>query len=167
MWEEMERSRVLGAPGFNNYDGLAPIDRRENRFRGEKSSSPFRENANDLCKRSQPLAFSIAGQYRNRGVDRDELRSAGLLGLVKATRKFDPERGVPFGGFAKPWIKGEILSLFKPTRDALSLGRTTLPRNDSREAGTKSRTYPGSQKRGHAPQRLSYGLRERSYDGLA
>jgi RNA polymerase sigma factor (sigma-70 family) len=49
--------------------------------------------------------------------------SAGLLGLVKASRRFDPDRGVPFGGFAKHWIKGEITALFKPTSAASSFGR--------------------------------------------
>jgi RNA polymerase sigma factor (sigma-70 family) len=128
MWDGKERSRVLGAPGSNDYGGL--IASSTNRSIGSDSSKLqafSEENANDLCVRFRPLAFSIAGKYRNRGVARHELRSAGLLGLVKAARKFDPERGVPFGGFAQHWIRGEILSLFKPTRDAL--GRRTLSLN--------------------------------------
>jgi RNA polymerase sigma factor (sigma-70 family) len=53
----------------------------------------------------------------------DELRSAGLLGLVQASKRFDPERGIAFGSYAQYWIKGQILELFKPKADAIGLGR--------------------------------------------
>ncbi len=53
----------------------------------------------------------------------DELRSAGDLGLVEAIRRFDPSRGIPFGGFARHRIVGAILDelrakdpLGRPTR---------------------------------------------------
>ena len=55
----------------------------------------------------------------------DELRAAILLGLVQASKQFDPQRGIPFGGYAQFWIKGEILELFKPDGDALGHGRAT------------------------------------------
>lgn len=42
-------------------------------------------------------------------VDRDDLRSAGLEGLVQAARTFAEERGVPFRHFALARIRGAIM----------------------------------------------------------
>lgn len=42
-------------------------------------------------------------------VDRDDLRSAGLEGLVQAARTFVEERGVPFRHFAMARIRGAIM----------------------------------------------------------
>jgi RNA polymerase sigma factor FliA len=41
-------------------------------------------------------------------VSRDELASAGALGLVMAAESFDPTQGVPFGAFARRRILGAI-----------------------------------------------------------
>ena len=81
--------------------------------RAEKSEALSDDDAADLCLKYQRLAFKIAGEYRNRGVALDELRAAGLFGLVLASTKFDPDRSIAFGGYAKHWIKGQILDLFK------------------------------------------------------
>lgn len=42
-------------------------------------------------------------------VDRQNLESAGVLGLVEAAGQFDPRRGVEFGAFARLRIRGAIL----------------------------------------------------------
>ena len=42
-------------------------------------------------------------------VDRDELRSAGLEGLVQASQSFSKERGVPFRHYAIARIRGAIM----------------------------------------------------------
>jgi RNA polymerase sigma factor for flagellar operon FliA len=42
-------------------------------------------------------------------VDRNDLRSAGLLALVAAARSYDPERGVPFVRYATPRIRGAMV----------------------------------------------------------
>lgn len=42
-------------------------------------------------------------------VDRDDLTSAGLTALVQAAQAFDPERGVPFPGYASTRIRGALL----------------------------------------------------------
>ena len=44
-----------------------------------------------------------------RHVDRAELASAGMLGLVEAAANYDPERGVPFAPFAHRRISGAVL----------------------------------------------------------
>jgi RNA polymerase sigma factor for flagellar operon FliA len=44
-----------------------------------------------------------------REVDRQNLESAGVLGLVEAASQYDPGRGVEFGAFARLRIRGAIL----------------------------------------------------------
>src|ERR1700712_5955858 len=41
-------------------------------------------------------------------IPRDELASAGALGLVMAAESYDPTQGVPFGAFARRRILGAI-----------------------------------------------------------
>jgi RNA polymerase sigma factor (sigma-70 family) len=125
MWGDERENPALGAPGSNNYSGLIATSTSESLGANVHNLQVLSdEDANDLCLSYQPLAFSIAGQYFNKGIELDELRSAALLGLLKASRKFDPIRGVPFGAYAAHWIKGEVRALFKPKADAMGLGRS-------------------------------------------
>jgi RNA polymerase sigma-B factor len=59
------------------------------------------------------LALSLASRYRARGIALEDLEQVALLGLVKAVRGFDPERGHEFLGYAIPTIKGEIRRHFR------------------------------------------------------
>lgn len=59
------------------------------------------------------LVRHCAGRFRNRGIEYDELYSAGCLGLMKAVKGFDSERGVQFSTYAVPVILGEIKRLFR------------------------------------------------------
>jgi len=43
-----------------------------------------------------------------RGVDVDNLEAAGVLGLVEAANRYEPERGIRFKTFAYPRIRGAI-----------------------------------------------------------
>ena len=42
-------------------------------------------------------------------VDRDDLASAGILGLIKAVDRFDPNRGVKFETYASTVVRGEVM----------------------------------------------------------
>jgi RNA polymerase sigma-32 factor len=61
-----------------------------------------------LVQSHLPLVHAIASEFRSYGLPADELVSEGLLGLVKAARCFDPERGVPLAGYAAWWIRAYI-----------------------------------------------------------
>ena len=126
MWEEIERSPVLATPGSNTYAGL--IASSTNQSFGAKVGNrqvlSEKEEA-DLCKKYRPLVLSLAARYSGRGIAFDELEAAGQLGLTRALRKFDPARG-SFGAYAKPWVRGEITALFKPTSDLFSCRRVSL-----------------------------------------
>ena len=67
-----------------------------------------------LIERHLPLVeqvvLRVSGSFP-RFVDRSELVSAGMLGLVEAADRFDATRGVPFAGFAVQRIRGEVGSI--------------------------------------------------------
>lgn len=59
-----------------------------------------------------PVVKFVAGRLLAglpRHVDREDLVSAGIFGLVDALERFEPERGYRFETFAVPRIKGAIL----------------------------------------------------------
>lgn len=59
------------------------------------------------------LVHACAGRFRGRGIEYDDLYSAGCMGLVKAYDGFDESRGVCFSTYAVPVILGEIKKLFR------------------------------------------------------
>jgi RNA polymerase sigma factor for flagellar operon FliA len=54
------------------------------------------------------LAANAARRYPSH-VDRRDLWAAGVLGLVEASRRYDPSTGVPFASFASARVRGEII----------------------------------------------------------
>ncbi|MEV0263544.1 SigB/SigF/SigG family RNA polymerase sigma factor [Streptomyces sp. NPDC050617] len=60
-----------------------------------------------------PMAERLARQFRNRGESVEDLRQVALLGLVKAVKRYDPDRGTAFESFAVPTIVGEVKRHFR------------------------------------------------------
>ena len=54
------------------------------------------------------LVRSIAIRFRDRGIELEDLIQIGTMGLIKAIRSFDLERGTLFSTYAVPMIFGEI-----------------------------------------------------------
>ncbi|MEY4582483.1 MAG: hypothetical protein RL701_7186 [Pseudomonadota bacterium] len=95
------------------------------------------------------LVLSMANEYAGSSAcAKDELVSEGLLGLVEAARRFDPERGTRFAAYAAWWIRAYMrrYSLFNrrivraPSTRAARLLLANLPkleRTYMRDTGTK------------------------------
>ncbi|MGX1566524.1 RNA polymerase sigma factor SigF [Streptomyces sp. NPDC055506] len=60
-----------------------------------------------------PMADRIAGRFRSRGENLDDLRQVAALGLVKAVDRYDPELGNAFESYAVPTVTGEIKRHFR------------------------------------------------------
>lgn len=54
------------------------------------------------------LVASIARGYNGYGLPQSDLIQEGNIGLMKAVKRFDPERGVRLVSFAMHWIKAEM-----------------------------------------------------------
>ena len=65
------------------------------------------------------LVRVIARQYRDMGLDLDDLIGEGHLGLIRAVEEFDPSFGVRFSTYAAYWIKMAI-------RDGLTHSSSTI-----------------------------------------
>jgi len=91
--------------------GIGLCTRSTSQGPGEVGSRPA-----DLVDSYRPIAERIArGIYSRypRVLDVDDLVGAAYLGLVDAAQRFDPERGVPFYGFAVGRVRGAVLDALR------------------------------------------------------
>lgn len=63
---------------------------------------------NRLVTEHANLVEREAAHYRTWRVEHTDLRQAGLLGLLIAASRFDPQLGVPFPAYACTWVRKEI-----------------------------------------------------------
>lgn len=79
-------------------------DRLARRFRDHNDL----EAARDLVLSHLRVVVSIARGYMGYGLPQADLIQEGNIGLMKAVKRFDPDRGVRLVSFAVHWIKAEI-----------------------------------------------------------
>lgn len=65
-------------------------------------------NLDELTKANLPLVGKVARTFLNRGYEYEDMFQIGSIGLIKAIKRFDPERGLKFSTYAFPMIVGEI-----------------------------------------------------------
>ena len=81
------------------------------------------------------FVVSLATQYKNRGLDIEDLISEGNIGMLKAAKKFHPEHGHRFVTFAAPYIREAIEKAIEQ-----QVGLYRVPRNMKDEALEKKRS---------------------------
>lgn len=62
-----------------------------------------------LALRNTRLAVSIAKRYEHRGLPLADLIQEGILGLLKAARRFEPSRNLRFSTSATWWVRQAVL----------------------------------------------------------
>ena len=77
------------------------------------TNEAYADAAEATVEENLGLVRLCAGRFRSRGIEYEELYSAGCMGLVKAVKAFDSGRGVRFSTYAVPVILGEIRRLFR------------------------------------------------------
>ena len=70
-------------------------------------------NKDEFAKSHLGLVRSLCSRFTGKGIEYDELYSAGCLGLAKAINNFDDSRGLQFSTYAFPVIMGELKRLFR------------------------------------------------------
>lgn len=81
-------------------------------WRAYQGVSPSAVDEKDLIERYLPLVRNVVDRIKLNvpaHVDADDLYSVGITGLIAAVRKFDPEQGSTFAGYAVTRIRGAIL----------------------------------------------------------
>ena len=66
------------------------------------------DSARQLVMSHLRLVVSVSRNYMGYGLPQGDLVQEGNVGLMKAVRRFDPERGVRLVSFALHWIRAEI-----------------------------------------------------------
>ena len=85
------------------------------------------ENAlNQLIETNLRFVVSVAKHYRNRGLSFLDLINEGNLGLMKAARTYDPERGVRFVSYAVWWIRQTILAALLDKADLVRIPQSQV-----------------------------------------
>ncbi|MEU8826755.1 SigB/SigF/SigG family RNA polymerase sigma factor [Streptomyces sp. NPDC048636] len=78
------------------------------------SDGPAKEALREEVVRAwMPMAERLALQFRNRGETTEDLRQVAMVGLVKAVRRYDPDRGSAFASYAVPTVIGEVKRHFR------------------------------------------------------
>jgi RNA polymerase sigma-B factor len=75
----------------------------------------------------RPLAGGLARRYESSG-SRDDLEQVACEGLIKAIKRFDPDRGCAFTSFAVPTIVGELRRYRRDTGWTLHVPRAIQER---------------------------------------
>jgi RNA polymerase primary sigma factor len=87
--------RMTEEPDDDTLSGLPPDD--------------LRIRARDcLVLHNQRLVHKMVPRYLEQGLDYEDLFQHGVLGLIRAARKFDPAKGFKFSTYATWWIRQSI-----------------------------------------------------------
>lgn len=85
----------------------------------------------ELIRLNMRVAADASRRFRGRGIATEDLEQVAYVGLVKAVRGFDPDRGHDFLSFAIPTIRGEVRRHFR------DLGWSVRPPRSIQETQTK------------------------------
>ena len=136
------------------------------------------EAARELVLSHLRVVVSIARGYMGYGLPQADLIQEGNIGLMKAVKRFDPERGVRLVSFAVHWIRAEIheyilrnwrivkVATTKAQRKlffnlrSMKQGMATMSRRgDEAMARAARREGRGSRRDGNAPGRPGHRAR--------
>jgi RNA polymerase sigma factor (sigma-70 family) len=102
---------MVGGEWIRGLGGRAPLsDAAEQRLVLAAKAGDRAARA-QLVERCMPLIAGVARTYRSGHVQRLELLQEGVVGLLRALERYDPERGVPFWGFATWWVRHAMQQL--------------------------------------------------------
>jgi len=116
--EESEEALAAGSPVVSaDHDVATPeLFARYSRTRDPK----LREQ---LIMAHMNLVRYLARKFANRGEPLEDLIQVGVIGLINAIDRFDPERGIRFATYATPTIVGEIRRHFRDKGWAVKVPR--------------------------------------------
>ena len=82
----------------------------------------------ELIEQNLRLVHACAHRFSGKGVEYDDLYSAGCVGLIKAADRFDANLGFRFSTYAVPVILGEMKQLFRSS-GSVKLSRSLKERS--------------------------------------
>lgn len=67
-----------------------------------------KEKMTSLVENNMGLVYNIVRRFQGRGYEIEDLKQIGILGLIKAIKKFDTKYEVQLSTYSVPYILGEI-----------------------------------------------------------
>jgi RNA polymerase sigma-B factor len=104
---------------------------------GEQRDQRARE---ELVELYLPMARRMASRYAGVVEPYDDLVQVASVGLLNAIDRYDPARGTPFVGFAKPTIMGELKRYFRDKVWTIRVPRVLHDRMAAIESATEDLT---------------------------
>jgi RNA polymerase sigma factor (sigma-70 family) len=112
---DLGRRRPARSPGAARYAdelqeraGLAPEAELRLARRAKDGDDSARAQ---LVEAFMPLIATTARGYRGARVERTELLQEGVVGLLRALEGYEPDRGIPFWGYASWWVRHAMQQL--------------------------------------------------------
>jgi RNA polymerase primary sigma factor len=121
---------------------LAPVEEAELAAR-IRAGDEFARN--ELVEANLRFVVSVAKEYQNRGLALVELISAGNVGLITASERFDETKGYKFISYAVWWVRQGILQAL------MEQSTVRVPVNRIDMLSKVSRTYEALQQDGPVP----------------
>ena len=87
----------------------------------KKAQQGSKEARQKLIESNFRLVISIARIYNNVNVNKNDLIQEGMIGLIKAVDKFDPDLGYRFSTYAYNWIKQSTLQYINETYSGIKV----------------------------------------------
>ena len=108
------------------------------------SSESARWERERLIRAHLPLVRSVARRYLGRGESLEDLVQVGSIGLIKSSKRFDPDRGVAFATYATPAIEGEIRRHLAGRASSVQISGDSDPMSDDDAAELSETVLPTS-----------------------
>lgn len=91
-----------------NLSSFKPLDRAVERELAQKWIAGDKRAGEKIVEACLPFVISIALEYRRWGIPLEDIIQQGNLGLLRAAKKFDPDRECRLATYAAYWIRAEI-----------------------------------------------------------
>lgn len=137
--------RQAKAPPSNAFDAYranlnqsAPLARETERALARRYKEGDERAGVELIQACLPFVVSIAFEYRRWGAPLEDVVQEGNIGLLRAAKKFDPERDVRLVTYAAYWIRASIREYVVRAYRIVRLGTTKGERRALRAFRTTS-----------------------------
>ncbi len=99
---------------------------------------------NDLVFNHARFVLYIARKYRHFGHPLAELFQEGMIGLMEAIRRFNPERNVRLSTYAMWWIRASLQTYVVRSRSLVKVGTNSVQRSIFFHLLHRLKAYPGN-----------------------
>jgi len=120
--KEQTPKEESGAPSAPSHDEERLLFKR---YRAQ----PTEENLQRIIDNYTNLVYHLAHKYVSERDTFDDLSQVGMVGLLQAVARFEPERGWRFTTFAYRYIRGEIQRHFRDKSWSLAVPRKLKERS--------------------------------------